>query len=478
MVNRVKTELKGKAKEELVLFFSILKWASLAMMVGITAGSATALFLIWLDKGTAFYRREVPLYYLFIAPAFLLSALMVKYLSRDAGGHGTEKVIEAVHKRSGRMSLLVAPVKLIATLITLIGGGSAGKEGPCAQISAGVASTLADLLRLDDADRKKLVICGISAGFAAVFGTPLAGALFAMEVLVLGMMFNEVLLPSLIAGIVSCQTTQYWGVKYRFHHIEIPVAFDAKLFFWALGAGIVFGLLAFILVEFFKFFEYLARKSGLKNLELAIISGIFMSLVAVLVSPRYCGLGEKTIVSALEGELVPLDAFAWKSLASALTLSGGGSGGILTPIFFIGSTAGNAFAQIFSLDPTIFAAIGLVALLAGTTNTPVASSFLSIELFGPAIGPYAAAACVISYIAVGHRSVYATQILGAVKSSSLTAPLMNTVESIESASLRPDAEKALKDIEHFSERLDPRTWSWHFRHEEDDENGDGEDKRK
>ena len=148
MVNRVKTELKGKAKEELVLFFSILKWASLAMMVGITAGSATALFLIWLDKGTAFYRREVPLYYLFIAPAFLLSALMVKYLSRDAGGHGTEKVIEAVHKRSGRMSLLVAPVKLIATLITLIGGGSAGKEGPCAQISAGVASTLADLLRL------------------------------------------------------------------------------------------------------------------------------------------------------------------------------------------------------------------------------------------------------------------------------------------------------------------------------------------
>lgn len=468
MNDSVKTELLAKLKEELVLFMSIVKWAALSMTVGVTAGSATALFLIWLDRGTAFYHGKAPYYYLLIAPAFFLSAVMVKYLSRDAGGHGTEKVIEAVHKRSGRMSLLVAPVKLIATLLTLIGGGSAGKEGPCAQISAGLASTLADVIRLDDADRKKLVICGISAGFAAVFGTPLAGALFAMEVLVLGMMFNEVLLPSLLAGIISCQTTRYWGVEYHFHHIGIPADFDAGLFLWALGAGVFFGLLGFLLVEFFKFFEFITRKSGLGPLQLSLIAGLLMSAVAVVASPIYCGLGEATIAAALKGEAVPPDAFAWKSLASALTLSGGGSGGILTPIFFIGSTAGSAFAQIFSLDPAIFAAIGLVALLAGTTNTPVASSFLSIELFGPAIGPYAAAACVISYIAIGHRSVYATQILGAVKSSSLIAPLMKTVESIESASLRPDAEKTLHELEHMSERLDPRSWSWRFHR---DENG-------
>ncbi len=455
----VPADFRDKVREEVVLISSIVKWAVLAIMVGMVAGSAAAAFIRVLDIGTAKYHQVFPYHYLTIPAAMFLSALLVKIGSKDAGGHGTEKVIEAVHKHYGKMSLMVAPVKMVATWVTLIGGGSAGKEGPCAQISAGLASTLADVFRLSDEDRKKLVVCGISAGFAAVFGTPLAGALFAMEVLVLGMMFHEVLLPSLIAAVVSCQVTRWWGVQYEFHIIPLKEVFSATRFLWSLGAGLFFGLLGFMLVEFFRLVEYLAHKSGLPVLLRAAVAGVLLVLVAVFVSPEYCGLGESVIWRPMDGGVLDLDAFLWKTLTSAITLGGGGSGGVISPIFFIGSSAGNTFALLFDLEVPVFAAIGLVAMLAGTTNTPVASSFLAIEMFGPDLGPYAAAACVVSYIAIGHRSVYGSQIIGAVKSAALVAPLMRTMDNVESAALRPEARKTLNEIEDLSNHFDPRVWN-------------------
>ncbi len=152
--------------------------------------------------------------------AFVASTALVKYLAPEAKGHGTEKVIEAVHKRSGKMDPHVVPVKLLATVITIATGGSAGKEGPCAQIGAGLASLLADLFRFDDSDRKKLVICGISAGFSTVFGTPIAGAIFGVEVLFVGSLMYEVLLPSFVAGIVGFQVSSALGVSYFLESIN------------------------------------------------------------------------------------------------------------------------------------------------------------------------------------------------------------------------------------------------------------------
>jgi H+/Cl- antiporter ClcA len=161
--------------EETVLFISIIKWAVLATLVGIIVGLSTTIFLKALGWSTGLIQSHQ--YYFFFLPMVLfLSSLIVKYLAPDAEGHGTEKVIEAVHKNWGRIKLAVVPVKLIATIITLAGGGSAGKEGPCAQIGAGMASGIADLLKLSKEDYQKVVICGISAGFSTVFGTPIAGA--------------------------------------------------------------------------------------------------------------------------------------------------------------------------------------------------------------------------------------------------------------------------------------------------------------
>jgi H+/Cl- antiporter ClcA len=415
--------------EETILFISIIKWAVLATLTGIVVGLSSTIFLKSLGWSTNWVQAH-QYYFLLLPVALFLSSLMIKYLAPDAEGHGTEKVIEAVHKRWGKIKMAVVPVKLAATIITITGGGSAGKEGPSAQIGAGMASALADLLKLTKEDRKKLVICGISAGFATVFGTPIAGALFAVEVLVLGKILQDVLFPALVAAIISFQIAKFFGITYFHQSIHLG-QFSQALFMEVLLSGLYFGLVALLLVETLKVAEKLSKRLKIWKPLKGLIGGTLMVILALILSSRYLGLGINTIESAISGGHVPALAFVWKILFTSITLSMGGSGGILTPVFFIGTTAGSTFAHIFHLDPAVFAAIGLVALLAGAANTPIAASVMAIEMFGPQIGSYAAIACVVSYIAAGHRSVYSSQILGVTKSSSIIAPLMKDFESLD-----------------------------------------------
>ncbi len=420
--------MKKKVIEEAILFISIVKWAILALVVGIVVGLSTTVFLKTLGWSTEVVQMH-SYYFLLLPVAFFGSSALVKYLAPDAEGHGTEKVIEAVHKRWGKINLMVVPVKLVATIITLAMGGSAGKEGPCAQIGAGMASGVADLLKLSKEDRRKLVICGISAGFAAVFGTPIAGALFAVEVLVLGKVLQEVLFPALVAAIVSFHITMQFKIAYFHHVIHLP-QFSQALYFEVLLSGIFFGLVSLILVETLKAAEQLSKKLKMWKPLKGLIGGATLVGLAFVFSPRYLGLGVKEIEAAITGAQIPPLAFLGKILFTSVTLSMGGSGGILTPVFFIGSTAGSAFADLFHLNPTVFAAIGMVALLAGAANTPIAASVMAMEMFGPEVGAYAAIACLVSYIAAGHRSVYASQILGSSKSTSISVPLMKELENI------------------------------------------------
>ncbi len=410
--------MRRRVIESSVLFISIVKWLVLASIAGVLVGASTTVFLkaLGLSMSAA---SNYQYSYLLLPAALFLSALIIKYLAPDAEGHGTEKIIEAVHKHGGKMRVMMIPVKLVATVITIALGGSAGKEGPAAQIGAGVSSAFSDLLRFDKKDRKKLVICGISAGFATVFGTPIAGAIFGVEVLFVGGMLYEVLLPSFVAGIVAFQVSSALGITYFHEPLQLVPMFSSLFFIKVCAAGIFFGICSLMLIEVMRLFERMSHRINVWSPLKGLMGGTLLVFLTLIFSTRYLGLGLDTIKIALEGGAVPGAAFLLKMLFTAITLAFGGSGGIITPIFFVGATAGNFFGSTLGFDPAIFAAIGMVSLVAGAANTPISASIMAIEFFGPEIGSYAAVACVISFLMTGHRSVYPSQILSLTKSSSL-----------------------------------------------------------
>lgn len=428
--------MKRKLVESSVLFVSVVKWLVLSSLIGVIVGFSTAVFLKILGYGIS-TAAGFSYYYVLLPAALFASALVVETFAPDAEGHGTEKIIEAVHRHAGMMNLAVVPVKLVATVITISFGGSAGKEGPAAQIGAALSSGFARLLKFSGHDRKKLVICGISAGFAAVFGTPIAGALFGVEVLFVGVMLYDVLFPSFVAGIMGYQVSSALGVTYFHGPISFAPVFSSYFFLKVCLAGLFFGICSFILIEFLNLFEGLSRRIYVAKPVKGLIAGSVLALLAWLVSPSYLGLGLDTIKSVLEGGDVPNSAFLFKTLFTAVTLAFGGSGGIITPIFFVGATAGSSFGRVLGFAPELFSAIGMVALLAGAANTPISASIMAIELFGPEIAPYAAVACIISFLITGHRSVYPSQILSLSKSSSLVVPKGSEMREAKDVAFSP-----------------------------------------
>ncbi|MBT5856504.1 voltage-gated chloride channel [bacterium] len=406
--------------EESVIFFSIIKWVVLATVIGTIVGTATSFFLKGLGWSIA-TASGWNNYYLLLPVAMFVSALLTKYLSPDSEGHGTEKVIESIHKRNGDLRARVVPVKIVTTTITAAFGGSIGKEGPAAQIGAALASVFAKIFHFSPGDRKRLVICGISAGFAAVFGTPIAGAIFGVEVLIVGSIMYEVLLPSFIAGMVSFQVASGLGVHYESHLLTIEPQFSAMLFLKVIISGMFFGLCAIFFIWVMKFGHHMSDRLKIWAPLKGLVGGVLLIALAMIFSTDYLGLGLDTMEHVLKGGTIIWYAFILKAIMTSITLGFGGSGGIVTPIFYIGVASGATYAHLVGENPILFAAIGFVSLLAGAANTPLAASIMAVELFGPTIGPYATLAAVLSFLFTGHRSAYASQVLGINKCDSIAA---------------------------------------------------------
>ena len=412
--------------EQVGIFISVTKWLILSSVIGIIIGTSVTFFLKALQLSEE-SQSLLPFPHYYLLPfGLLLTVWLVKRFAPDAKGHGTEKVIEAVHKKSGKIELAVIPVKLLATIITIFSGGSAGKEGPGAQIGAGMASATSDFFHFTKTDRKKLVICGIGAGFATVFGTPIAGAIFGLEVLVVGIIRYDVLLPSFIAGFSAFSTAQYLGIEYTYFNIHFiqPIELNLFLIFKVILAGIFFGLISDITITTLKRTSRVIEKIPLNSYLKAFSAGLFLLLLSFIVGDQYFGLGLNTIDNVLQSntslnEQIPWYSFLLKTIYTSITLGSGGSGGIVTPIFYIGATSGHWFGTFIEGNLPFFAALGFVSVLAGTTNAPVAATIMAMELFGLDVAHYAAISIVISFIITGHRSVFPSQILAMKKSDFL-----------------------------------------------------------
>ncbi len=425
--------------EHTALLISTLKWAFLGAAAGFCVGYGTRGFL-WALANSATWvhwitRGVFPGFWL-LPLALPACVWLIRSFAPDARGHGTEAVIAAVHQRAGHIDWLIAPVKLAATVLTLAFGGSVGKEGPAAQIGAALTSLFADIFRLNDGDRRKLVICGISAGFAAVFGTPVSGALFGIEVLYLGQLDYSVIFPAMVAGIVGHLAC---GVRPPFPGLQDAFGStgQVRIILISLASGALFGLIALLLIESLR-----ALERGLRRFEphpylVAAGGGAALVLLYQTAGTTYAGLGTDTINGVLAGTTpVIAAAFLLKILSTSITLETGGSGGILTPVFFIGATSGAALAPLFGVPPNLLAAFGFVAVLAAAANTPIAAAVMAIELLPTTEAVYAALAAATAFLMVGHRSVYASQKLGLSKSGGLEVALGGTVGEFDRAAVR------------------------------------------
>ncbi len=425
--------------EQLAIFFSVSKWIFLSSVIGTIIGSVITLFLKILEYSEN-SRDLLPFSYYYLLPfALVLTVWLIKTFAPTAEGHGTEKVISAIHKESGKINVAVIPIKTVATILTIFTGGSVGKEGPGAQIGAGVASFLSSLLKFREKDRKKLVICGISAGFATVFGTPIAGAIFGVEVLIIGVIMYDVLLPSFIAGFAAFTTAQLLGIEYTYYNLHFyqDVSLDLGLIAKVILGALFFGFVSDFMMTSVSHTAKLIRSIPINVYLKAFGGGIIIILMTLVLGEKYIGLGLSTISDTLNPNLAHLIDIHWytfvlKTFFTSITLGIGGSGGIITPIFYVGATSGHFFGSIISSDHiTLFAALGFISVLSATTNTPISSTIMAVELFGINIAHYAALGAVISFLISGHRSVFSSQILAIKKSEMLQVKIGEEIENMD-----------------------------------------------
>ncbi len=422
-----------KLWEPLFMGRQLIYWLVLGSIAGALVGVVATYFLklLFLSVGgTAHW----PTWAIVLALPLggLITGMLIHYFAPDAAGHGTEAVIRAVHRQSGRINWKVAPIKAIATITTIAPGGSAGKEGPSAQIGAAVASALADLFHFSPEQRQRIVICGIAAGFATVFGTPVAGAILGIEVLAIGDLWYEMLLPSFAASVTAYETARFLGLTWSYPRSAAALGLSLGVF-WKLALfGVIAGLAAYLLVLLMDGLHHTMERLQTERHWwpplFPLISGAALAALMLLVGRSYNGLSLPLLSHALSGHPVPAFGWAWKLLAVGITLGFGMSGGIITPLFVIGAALGSALAIPFHLPLAIGAELGMIAVTAAGANTPIALILMGMELFGARLAPEFLIVVIPAFIIIGNNSVYPSQRVRLQKSPWVPIPVGRALE--------------------------------------------------
>ncbi|WP_293765450.1 voltage-gated chloride channel family protein [uncultured Aquitalea sp.] len=415
--------------ETLFLPQRLARWLLISCAVALLAGTASAFFLHALDWATNTRDNHRWLIWLLPLAGFAVGWAYLRYGQSVEAGNNL--LIDEIHDPSRIIPLRMAPLVLGGTVISHLFGASVGREGTAVQMGGALADQLTRLLRLAPGERRILLMVGVSAGFSSVFGTPLAGAVFALEVLTMGRMRYEALFPCLVAAIVADQVGLLWGV----HHTHYSVPFVPGMSAWNLAAtllaGVLFGLVGRVFAEAtHRLGAWVKRRVAYAPLR-PLLGGVLIAAVVMgLGADRYIGLGIPVIKEAFVQPVAAYD-FAAKLAMTVGSLAAGFKGGEVTPLFYIGATLGNALAPLLQLPFPLLAGLGFVAVFAGAANTPIASTIMAMELFGGEIGVYAGLACVASYLFSGYSGIYKAQRIGHAKHRQAVPPKGTTVGQVE-----------------------------------------------
>jgi H+/Cl- antiporter ClcA len=439
-------------REHLQLSAYFVRWVIIGLPVGGLVGSAVALFLWSLEKAAEMrWATDTSLgvpWLLFLLPvAGIAIGLMYHVLGKSVEA-GNNLIVDQIHVPGGGVPSRMAPLVLIGTVVTHLFGGSAGREGTAIQMGGSITSTLGRALKFDSNETRTLLMCGVAAGFGAVFGTPLTGAIFAIEVLAIGLVDFQSIVPCLISSIFADRVTRAWGIEHTAYSVgafaqQHLVNGHPELSWIILGkvaiAAICFGLASEVFVELAhglkRVFKWIVPSPMLSP----AVGGIVVIGLALLIGTDYLGLGVRAdprypnqvcIISCFRDGGATYLSWWWKILFTAVTLSSGFKGGEVTPLFFIGAALGNCLARVLHAPVDLFAALGFVAVFAGATNTPLACTIMGIELFASGQSDlarsgfivYLATACFVAYLVSGHSGVYLSQRIGTAKGVSSEIP--------------------------------------------------------
>jgi H+/Cl- antiporter ClcA len=403
----------SRLPEQLALLLDLARWIPICALIGILAGSASALLLWSLEVATRIRDSHLWLIWL-LAPAGAAVGLLYKHFGSSVEA-GNNLILDEIHDPKETVPLRMTPLILIGTFLTHLFGGSAGREGTAIQTGASLADQLSRPFHLDATDRRIVLMAGISAGFGSVFGTPLSGAIFGIEVLAMGRLSYEAIAPCVMAAFVADLVTRAWHIHHTIYTVTSVPQMNFAGILWSMLAGIAFGLTGMAFARLTHSISALARRFIPYAPLRPFIGGSLVTIaVFSLHTTRYIGLGIPTILDSFH-KPVPIYDFAAKSLFTAVTLGTGFKGGEVTPLFYIGATLGNALSHILPLPSSLLAGMGFVAVFAGAANTPIASTLMAVELFGGEAGAYAGIACVLAYVFSGQTGIYHAQRIGKSK---------------------------------------------------------------
>lgn len=399
--------------EQVLIFPQFMKWSLIAGLVGGLAGTASAFFLWFLDGATVWREHHPWIIYFLPMGGFFIGWAYHRF-GRSVE-RGNNLILDEIHKPSDTIPLRMVPLVLLGTVATHFFGGSAGREGTAVQIGGALADQLSGPLRLTRENRRILLMAGMSAGFSAVFGTPLAGAVFGFEVLAIGRLRYDAILPCFIAALVAHLATLGWGIE----HTHYSVGTIPQLHILGVGvailAGAVFGMMGMLFSVTAHSISHLFKTHVPYPPFRPVIGGLILLFgIKLLGTMEYSGLGISTLVQSFHEHLTPW-AFFLKSLFTSITLGSGFKGGEVTPLFYIGATLGNALSCFLPLPTGLLAGMGFVGVFAGAANTPISCILMALELFGSEAGIYMGLACVVSYLFSGHAGIYHAQRIGQPK---------------------------------------------------------------